>query len=67
PDGTAFLCNSFEPEAFAQKLAQLVTDDALRTRMAEGGWEHVRQRFHYTRLVANMAELYERLLAEKSR
>jgi hypothetical protein len=30
--------------------------------MGEGGWHHVRERYHYTRLVNDTAALYRSLL-----
>lgn len=60
--GTALLSPTEDVERFAQNLLRVVEDDALRGRMAQGGWEHVKQRYHYTRLVDDTAALYRELL-----
>lgn len=60
--GTALLSPTDDVERFAGNLLRVVEDDGLRTRLAEGGWDHVRQRYHYTRLVEDMTVLYRELL-----
>jgi hypothetical protein len=40
----------------------MVENDALRNRMGAGGWDHVRERYHFTRLVDDTATLYRSLL-----
>lgn len=59
---TGLLSPTGNVEAFASNLRQVVEDDALRARLGTGGWAHVEQRFHYTRLVADTAALYNELL-----
>jgi hypothetical protein len=44
-------------------LLRVVEDRNLRTRMAEAGWAHVHDRYHYTRLVEDTAKLYRALTA----
>jgi len=60
--GTALLSPTEDVERFAQNLLRMVEDDGMRARMSQGGWEHVRQRYHYTRLVDDTAALYRELL-----
>ena len=62
PGQTALLCRNNDPEEFSAALLKLVEDDALRVAMAQKGWPHVREKFHYTRLVSDMEKLYSALL-----
>jgi glycosyltransferase involved in cell wall biosynthesis len=62
PGRTAFLSESGDVSGLRDQLIRLVEDADLRTRMSAGGWEHVRERYHYTRLVNDTAELYRSLL-----
>jgi glycosyltransferase involved in cell wall biosynthesis len=61
-DRTALLSPTADAERFGQNLLRVVEDDALRARMSSGGWDHVRQRYHYTRLVEDTTNLYHELL-----
>ncbi|WKZ66631.1 MAG: glycosyltransferase [Flavobacteriales bacterium] len=63
PGETALLSESGDAAGMARHLAHLVMDEALRSRMGSGGWAHVRDRYHYTRLVQDTAQLYRSLLA----
>lgn len=58
---TALLSESEDLEHFAQHLLGLTDDESYRKTMGSGGWEFVSQRFHYSRLVSDMAELYKSL------
>lgn len=62
-DSTALLCPSGDADCMAEQLERLVTDDALLNTLGKGGWEFVRDRYHYTRLVENTARLYREILA----
>lgn len=62
PGETASLVPSNDTEAFTTALRELIEDDQKRLRMTEKGWDHVRERYHYTRLVREMGELYRELL-----
>jgi glycosyltransferase involved in cell wall biosynthesis len=66
PGKTALLCGSNDAEGFASNLLRLIEDSGMRTAMGEYGWQHVRERYHFTRLTADMKALYLRLLAQKS-
>jgi glycosyltransferase involved in cell wall biosynthesis len=59
---TGLLCDSGDADALTERLTRLVEDDALRERMGRAGWEHVRDRYHYTRLVGDTERLYRALL-----
>jgi glycosyltransferase involved in cell wall biosynthesis len=59
---TAFLCENNNPEEFVNGLLKLVEDDNIREVMSQNGWKHVKDKFHYTRLVKDMENLYFRML-----
>lgn len=65
-DRSAFLVASGDLEAFTGKVKLLCEDAALRSQMSARGWELVRERFHYTRLIKDMDTYYRELL-EKAR
>ena len=48
---------------FGENLLRMVEDDGLRDSMARSGRAHVRDRYHFTRLVNETADLYRSLLA----
>ncbi len=60
---TGLLCGNNDPGAFGSNLLQLVEDDHLRATMADKGWSHVGERYHYARLVSEMASLYHEITA----
>jgi glycosyltransferase involved in cell wall biosynthesis len=62
PGQTALLSESGDSEGLRDQLIRLVEDDALRIRMGQHGWDHVKERYHYTRLVEDTANLYRSLL-----
>ena len=61
-DRTALLSPSGDAGSLENHLIKLVEDEQLRKRMGQGGWEHVRDRFHYTRLVQDTDTMYRGLL-----
>ncbi len=62
PGRTALLSESGDIEGMSNHLAELVLNEGLRTRMGDGGWTHVRDRYHFSRLVDDTANLYRTLL-----
>lgn len=65
---TALLCHSKTDEKqFADLLLQLTENKEKRKSLSLMGWEHVKNKFHYTRLIRDMAELYDELLEESRR
>jgi glycosyltransferase involved in cell wall biosynthesis len=62
PGSTALLSKSGADADFHANMLELVENDSLRLQMSSLGWAHVESRFHYTRLVADMKNLYGQLL-----
>ncbi len=59
---TALLAENNNIRDYSEKLLALVENKELRAKMACNGWENVKNKFHYTRLVDDMARLYYQLL-----
>ena len=51
---------------FSEKLIELVNNEQLRMLYESNGWDHVRDKFHYTRLVSDMEKLYYKLLNQQN-
>ncbi|MGZ4079465.1 MAG: glycosyltransferase, partial [Bacteroidia bacterium] len=62
PEQTALLCENNNISQFADGLLKLIEDKQLRESMSEKGWPHVKEKFHFTRLVSDMENLYSKLL-----
>lgn len=62
PNKTAFLCENNNATEFSNQLLKLLEDDVLRHNMSQNGWMHVKEKFHFTRLVSDMEKLYKKLL-----
>jgi glycosyltransferase involved in cell wall biosynthesis len=63
---TALLCHSkTDFIQFAELLLQITENEERRKDLSRVGWEHVKNKFHYTRLVRDISELYSNLLNEK--
>jgi len=60
---TALLAENDNLEDFTAKLLQLVENEELRNEMSCHGWDFVKDKFHYTRLVKDMKLLYDELLS----
>ncbi len=59
---TALLCKNNNITEFAEQILKLTENEQLRAEMAKNGWLHVKEKFHYARLVADMENLYRKLL-----
>lgn len=59
---TGFVVPSNDENAFADALLKLIENNELRKQMSEKGWEFVKEKFHYERLVNDMRQLYFLLL-----
>jgi glycosyltransferase involved in cell wall biosynthesis len=62
PGKTALLCETGDENGFAAHLSELIANKEKRIAMGNAGWEEVASKFHYSRLVSDMSELYKRLL-----
>jgi glycosyltransferase involved in cell wall biosynthesis len=62
PNVTALLTKNNCVDDFSEKLKLLVENESMRNSQAEKGWEHVKEKFHYTRLVRDTENLYYKLL-----
>ena len=61
--GVTGLLAGFEDETkMAENLMSLIESDERRNEMANKGWSHVGERFHYGQLVSKMDALYQQLL-----
>ncbi len=65
PGITALLSAPGDTEKFAENLLELVQNAEKRQAFGDAGWPVVSERFHYTRLVADMAAFYNTLLNRK--
>jgi glycosyltransferase involved in cell wall biosynthesis len=60
---TALLCNDKEnSEMFADLLLKLIENSELRKELSLHGWNHVKNKYHYTRLIDDMTRLYDSLI-----
>ena len=62
PNITGLIVKSNNLVEFSEALFKLVEDDELRLNMGKKGWLHVKDKFHFTRLVNDMEKLYVSLL-----
>lgn len=62
PDKTALLSDVYNKEDYFENLLKMVEDDKLRESFSGEGWNFVKEKFHYTRLVNDMKNLYYNLL-----
>ncbi|MCX6182483.1 MAG: glycosyltransferase [Bacteroidetes bacterium] len=62
---TGLLSEVGDTAGYAANLLKLIEDDDLRSKMQKEGWESVREKFHYTRLIKDMDKLYSTLLKSK--
>jgi D-inositol-3-phosphate glycosyltransferase len=58
---TGFLVPPNDPEALAAKLALLLSDDALRSRLGQRGRQHVLKQYTWEQVARQTADLYEDL------
>ncbi|MEO8066090.1 MAG: glycosyltransferase [Flavobacteriales bacterium] len=62
PGRTALLSASEDQGALADNMLRIVEDDQLRASMSIAGWQHVKAKYHFSRLVEDTADLYRSLL-----
>lgn len=63
---TALLCKNNNSTEFADLVLQLTENEQLRTRMSQNGWANVKEKYHYTRLIADMEKIYSKLLKNRN-
>ncbi len=63
---TGLLVPPNDLEAFTEKLLLLIEDKEMRDFLSQNGWNAVKDKFHYLRLVRNMEEYYDELLEKKA-
>ena len=59
---TALLVNNNDFNNFYKTLLKMIEDDELRASLGKNSWEFVKEKFHYTRLILEISELYQSLL-----
>jgi len=59
---TALLSNAQDFKTFDENLLSLVENNLLRKELSNDGWNFVKNKYHYTRLVEDMKQLYYKLL-----
>ncbi|MBU0488284.1 MAG: glycosyltransferase [Bacteroidetes bacterium] len=62
PGVTALLSPKGNLNQFSQNMLALVEKESMRKKMGNDGWDFVARKFHYTRLVNDMQNLYYSLL-----
>ena len=67
PGKTALLSAVNDEQGYCKNLLELVKDPAQRSAFSARGWDWVKDRFHYTRLVKDMDVLYTTLLSRSAR
>jgi len=63
---TGFIIENFSVNDYTEKLLLLVEDENKRKFMSQNGWNYVKDKFHYTRLCANVESLYLELLQNEN-
>jgi glycosyltransferase involved in cell wall biosynthesis len=63
PNQTALLSEPDDEGKFMENLLVLVEDPDMRTQFGQKGWSFVKDKFHYQRLVNDITQMYDRLLA----
>lgn len=64
---TGFVVKKGDLEDYVKKLGNLINNKELRTELSSNGWDFVKEKFHYTRLVKDMEELYRKLLEKNAK
>ena len=64
PGVTALLSEISDKENFCRNLLKVVSDNRLQKEPGKEGWDHVKEKFHYTRLCSDFSTLYGSLLKQ---
>ncbi len=65
-DKTGYLVKAFDSDGLADRIAHLLGDKDLREKFGENGRRHVNPNFRTEKMVADIAEVYQMLLAKHS-
>lgn len=63
-DNTGYIVAKGDAQQFEEKLGFLIKNEEIRKNMSQNGWDFVREKFHYTRLAADMENYYKELLGK---
>ena len=63
PNKTALLCDVSNKEKYCQILFSLIENNSLRSELGSEGWNFVKNKFGFERLVNDMKNLYNQLSA----
>ena len=61
---TGLLAEFIDEVKMTKNLMSLIEDETMRHLMSKNGWNHVGERFHYTKLTSNVDRLYQSLLSQ---
>jgi glycosyltransferase involved in cell wall biosynthesis len=64
PGVTALLSPNNDCKLFANNLLSVIESEELRAELSRNGWQNVKEKFHYMRLVNDTKNLYSRLLKQ---
>lgn len=67
PGTTALISNVSDKEQFCKNLLLMVENDELRKSLSSEGWNHVKKKYHFTRLIKDTSVLYGNLLRSKNK
>lgn len=65
-DKTGYLVEAFDSEALADRIAALLEDPQMRKRFGENGRRHVDPNFRAEKMVADISDVYQKLLKKYS-
>jgi glycosyltransferase involved in cell wall biosynthesis len=58
PGQTALLSELGDTESFCNNLVNMVNNDELRQKFSLNGWDHVKDKYHYSRLTEDIRRIY---------
>ncbi len=65
-DRTGYIVKPFDSAGLADRIVQLIENKELRTRLGENGRRHVDPAFRAEKMVADISEVYQKLIAQKA-
>ncbi|HNW98248.1 MAG TPA: glycosyltransferase [Bacteroidales bacterium] len=64
PNETALLSPNNNQKAFAENILKVIGSDNLRQKLSQKGWQNVKEKFHFSRLISDTKKLYYQLLKQ---